>query len=155
MVTGFDPCLGEFSTIGPPIGPGKESDVSYPYGSPQYPDPNSSRHQPYPYGGYPPPYPPPVPPRTNGLAVASMVLSIVGAVLMCVYGAGSIPAILGVIFGHVAKGQIRTDGTQGDGMAMAGIIVGYCVIGVVALVIVLFVVGVMSLTSLTSSLLGG
>jgi hypothetical protein len=124
--------------------PGKENDLTYPYGSPQYPDPNSGGYPQYPYG-----YPHQMPPRTNGLAVASMVLSLVGVVLLCAWGAGGVPALLGVIFGHIAKGQIRREGSQGDGMAMAGLIIGYCVLGLAALVVVLVVVGVLSLFSLT------
>jgi hypothetical protein len=38
-----------------------------------------------------------------------------------------IPSILAVIFGHIAKGEIRASGGQqgGDGMALAGLILGY------------------------------
>lgn len=104
--------------------------MSYPYGPPQYPDGGG-----YPQYGYPP-----QPPRTNGMAVASMVLSIVGVALLCAWGAGGVPAILGVIFGHVARGQIRAEGTQGNGMAVAGLVIGYCVIGLALLVILLVVI---------------
>lgn len=107
--------------------------MSYPYGPPQYPDPNS--------GGYPQyGYPPQLPARTNGLAIASMVLSLVGVALLCAWGAGGLPALLGVIFGHVARGQIRRERTEGGGMAMAGLVIGYCVIGLAALVIVFVVI---------------
>lgn len=116
--------------------------MTYPYGSSQYPDPNSGG-----YPHYPPGYPQPV--RTNGLAIASMVLSIVGIVLLCLWGVGGIPALLGVIFGHVAKSQIRNDGTQGEGMATAGLVIGYIVVGLAALVILLFVGGLLSLFSLS------
>lgn len=78
---------------------------------------------PPPGGGFPPP-PPPVsgPPAgtssgNNGLAVASLVLSIVG--LCC--GIGS---ILGIIFGFIALNQIKKTGQQGAGLAKAGIIIG-------------------------------
>ena len=90
-----------------------------------------------------PPMPPPAPqypyaaadaapstgPRTNGLAIASMVLGIVW-----VYWIGS---ILAVIFGHIALSQIRRTGgvQQGRGMAIAGVVLGW--IGVATLVIVL------------------
>jgi|TARA_B100001964_G_scaffold188861_1_gene210311 hypothetical protein len=38
-----------------------------------------------------------------------------------------IPSILAVVFGHIAKGEIRASGGQqgGDGMALAGLILGY------------------------------
>ena len=63
--------------------------------------------------------------RTNGFAVASMVLGIVW-----LWWIGS---ILAVIFGHVAIRQInRSNGTEsGTGMAIAGLVLGY--IGVATL----------------------
>jgi len=66
----------------------------------------------------------PAPPTTaaqpNGMAVASLVLGITW-----VFWVGS---ILAVVFGHLALGQIaRSQGWQrGRGMALAGLILGYC-----------------------------
>lgn len=57
-------------------------------------------------------------PGTNSLAIASLVLSILG--LCC--GIGS---IVGIVLGFVARSQIRTSGQAGDGMALAGIIIGF------------------------------
>ena len=57
-------------------------------------------------------------PGTNNLAVASLVLSIIG--LCC--GIGS---IVGIVLGFVARSQIKTSGQSGDGMALAGIIIGF------------------------------
>ena len=67
------------------------------------------------------------PARTNGLAIASMIL---GIVWLCWLG-----SILAVIFGHVALGQIKNSGgTQtGRGFAIAGLILGY--LGVVTLIL--------------------
>ncbi|MDR3552839.1 MAG: DUF4190 domain-containing protein [Clostridia bacterium] len=61
--------------------------------------------------------------KTNGLAIASLVVSIVNC---C--GIGSIAAI---ILGFIARSQIKnSNGTQkGDGMALAGIIIGFVAIG--------------------------
>lgn len=91
----------------------------------------------------PPPPPPPAPPgysyapaiqpvggtrpvgsavRTNGFAIASLVLGCVG-IFTC--GLGS---VLAVIFGFIARSQIRQRGEQGNGMALAGIILGFVVI---------------------------
>ena len=76
----------------------------------------------------------PIPKPTNGLAVASMVLGIVW-----IYWIGS---ILALIFGYVAKGQIdRSEGRQGGrGMAIAGIVLGWVGIGMMALGIIAFIV---------------
>ena len=90
-----------------------------PYGQPPYEQP--------PYGyGYPPPR------RTNGMAIASMVLGIVW-----LYWIGS---ILALVFGYIARKQIRERGESGDGMAIAGIVLGWIGVGVLALVFVVAVV---------------
>lgn len=59
-----------------------------------------------------------VPPRrTNGLAVASLVLGI-----LWLYWVGS---ILALVFGYVARQQIREREESGDGLAIAGIVLGW------------------------------
>jgi hypothetical protein len=67
---------------------------------------------------------------TNGLAIASLVLGIIW-----IYWIGS---ILAVIFGHVALNQLgKPDNQQGGrGMAIAGLVLGYIGLAIVALVIV-------------------
>src|ERR1700722_7099921 len=62
--------------------------------------------------------------KTNRLAVASLVCSVGGLPLW------GIPAILGVVFGFVARAQIgQSNGTQkGEGLALWGIIVGFLVL---------------------------
>ena len=64
-------------------------------------------------------------PKSNGLAIASMVLGIVG--LIFGWFILAVPSILAVIFGHIARKRIkRSDGTMsGSGMALAGLITGY------------------------------
>ncbi|MDA1358260.1 DUF4190 domain-containing protein [Glycomyces luteolus] len=94
---------------------------SQPQGPPPYQPPVPPPYAPYPQ---PPPYGYPyVPPRpTNGMAIAAMICGIVG---VC-----SPIGILALIFGNIAKRQIRETGDQGDGMATAGIVLGW--IGVAA-----------------------
>jgi hypothetical protein len=72
-------------------------------------------------------------PGTNGLAIASMVLGI-----LWIYWIGS---ILALIFGYVARSQIRQRGQSGDGMAIAGIVLGWIGVGTLILVIVFVVSG--------------
>src|SRR5262245_39044121 len=71
----------------------------------------------------PPNYPPPAGPpgmvapvyvvrKTNGLAIAALVCAVAGL------------APVGAILGHVARRDIRLTGEDGDGLALAGIIVG-------------------------------
>jgi hypothetical protein len=101
----------------------------------------------YPTGRQPPPPPPPggrpapqvvvVSGKTNGLAVASLVLGIVW-----IYWIGS---ILALVFGYMAKSQIEQSGgrEQGAGLATAGIILGWIGVGTLSLFIVFIVFGVM------------
>ena len=80
---------------------------------------------------------PPTVPSTNGFSIASLVLGIVW-----VFGVG---AILAVIFGFVARQQIRESrGRQGgSGMALAGIILGF--VGIAGLILwIVFVVAVVN-----------
>lgn len=69
---------------------------------------------PYP-GGYHGYYSPQLAQRTNGFAVGALVCGIVPFF-------GGIPA---VILGHVARGQIKRTGERGDGVAIAGMVLGY------------------------------
>jgi Domain of unknown function (DUF4190) len=120
-----------------------------PYGSYGPYDPNQPPFtqpggmQPYqqPYGS---PYQQPVyyyaqPLPTSGLATASMVLGIIGLVGgWCLFG---IPCILAVIFGHMANRDIRTGQVGGQGMATAGLVMGYIVVGPAVVVTILFLAG--------------
>lgn len=106
-----------------------------PYGTPPaYGQPGPYNANPYgapgPYGyqGYGPP-----PRPTNGMAIASMVLGI-----LWIWWIGS---ILALIFGYVARSQIRQRNESGGGMAIAGIVLGWIGVGFLVLVIILAVVG--------------
>jgi hypothetical protein len=72
---------------------------------------------------------PAVAPRTNQMAVASLVCGICQIFFWFVAG---VPAI---VFGHVARRQIRQSGEAGSGMATAGLVMGY--VGVLAPIIAL------------------
>jgi hypothetical protein len=75
--------------------------------------------------------------RTNGYSIASMVLGIVSIPLVCCCYIGAIPAILAVIFGFIARNQIRESSypQKGNGMALAGIITGFCSIGLILILL--------------------
>jgi hypothetical protein len=87
-----------------------------------------------PYGA--PAYTPyPAPPKTNALAIVSLITSIVGIVLIPFLG-----SLAGVITGHISLKQLKTNGENGRGMALAGTIIGwvglaFAVIGGILLVI--------------------
>ncbi|WP_405103155.1 DUF4190 domain-containing protein [Micromonospora sp. NBC_01412] len=86
----------------------------------------------YPQAGYPG-YGYPQPPRTNGMAIAALVLALVGF-------ASCITAPVGAIMGHVAQKQIRQTGEGGEGMAKAAIIIGWILTGLMVLGIIFYIV---------------
>ncbi len=102
-----------------------------PYAAPAYPagDPYA--------GGYPPPaypaYAAPPSTKTNGLAIAALVLALVGF-------ASCITAPVGAILGHVASKQIRQTGEGGEGMAKAAIIIGWILTGLTIVLIAVYIV---------------
>lgn len=91
-------------------------------------------------------------PRTNPLAIASMVTSIVGLVFSFTWVLG-LGAIAGVILGHISLGQIKRTGEAGRGMALAGVIVGWATIGLGVLLIVAMIVfwGLLGTASISSN----
>jgi hypothetical protein len=104
---------------------------------PQQPNPYGqlqSYQQPTPYQ-QPQPYQPPyaygpqpgygypmAPRQEQGMAVASLVCSLLG-IFFC------LPAILGIIFGHVGYSKAKRGEAGGQGMAQAGMIIGYVICG--------------------------
>jgi hypothetical protein len=74
------------------------------------------------------PYYPPARQTTNGLAVGSLVCALLGI---------SLPA---VIMGHVARNQIRERNEGGDGLAIAGLVIGWLGIAFYALMFIAAIV---------------
>ncbi|MBB5873799.1 hypothetical protein F4553_007233 [Allocatelliglobosispora scoriae] len=92
-----------------------------PYGQPQPygPPPPYGAEQPYgqqPYGSQPygPQYV--VAPPTNTMAILAIVFAFIFSPLA-------------IVFGHMAKNQIKVSGESGDGLATAGLILGYVFTG--------------------------
>ncbi|NTY59969.1 DUF4190 domain-containing protein [Mycolicibacterium sphagni] len=125
---------------GTPPPPDPYTPVDYPAHYPQLPPPvyPSPYPQPTDYGypppsyGYPPPgyagpagyaadpydpYRPTRPVGTNGKAIASLVCSVAG--LLC-----CAPAIAGLILGIIAMRETKRTGQDGNGLAIAGVVVG-------------------------------
>ncbi|MGH3739351.1 MAG: DUF4190 domain-containing protein [Micromonosporaceae bacterium] len=92
-----------------------------------------------PYGGYPPPR------GSNGLALASMIVSLVSIAVCPLAGAA------GAIMGHVARGQIKETGEEGEGFALTGIIVGWIISGLSLLLIVGYILLAVFLFSATAT----
>lgn len=140
-------------------------DANAPYGQGAY-DPNANSYgqqgygqQPYPgssydqgqYGayqqpgypqqpqGYPPGYPQqPVSRGTNTMAILALVF-------------GILIAPLGLVFGFVARSQIKKTGEDGDGLALAGIIIG----GIFTLLFIAYIVFIVIFFSAIASSVPG
>ncbi|MFI0416847.1 DUF4190 domain-containing protein [Spongiactinospora sp. 9N601] len=120
---------------GPPGGQGAGQGYGQGQPPPGYGDPGGYGQQPgYGYGppggGYPPPR------SNNGMAIAAMIVGIVG-LLSC-----GLLSIIGVVLGHVSLKQIERTGEEGRGMAIAGLVMSYIGVAVV-LVYVVFIVGIL------------
>ncbi len=113
---------------GPPGGP----QGYYPQGYGQPPYGQQAYGQPYGQPGYPPP--PPYPRPTNTMAILSLVLAFVMA-----------PA--GLVLGIIARKQIRQTGEQGEGLALAGIIVGSIACAIWLLVIVFWIIALVAISN--------
>ena len=93
----------------------------------------------------PPPPPPPPPPirtstlQTSGMAIASVVMGVAGWTLLPLVG-----SILAIIFGNMARQEIRQrpDELAGDGLAVAGLVLGWLSVGVSILLLCLGGLGI-------------
>lgn len=88
--------------------------------------------------GYPPPAYPPQPyggapygggyvPPTNTLAIVSLIMAFVFAPV-------------GIVLGIMARKQIRQTGESGDGLALAGLIIGIAFTAIFVVIIVIYIV---------------
>ena len=134
--------------------PSEPYQQNQPYPPPTYPPASQPLY-------YPPPGPPvpyaagpqpqgyynpqlaPMPVSTSGWAIASLICSLVGV------------PILGVIFGFIALNEIRNSAGRiaGEGMAKAGIIIGFIVmaLGIVLAIVWIVVIGGLILTTPTNT----
>ncbi|RUQ98930.1 DUF4190 domain-containing protein [Labedella endophytica] len=96
--------------------------TSAPQGAPQgYPQAGG----PQPYPSYGSPYPPARP--TNTLAIITIIAAFVFP-------------IVGIVTGHIALGQLKTSGEQGEGLAKAGLIISYVYSAIVIVVLLISIV---------------
>jgi hypothetical protein len=73
--------------------------------------------------------------RTNGFAVASLACGL-GQFMV-----GPLATIPAIVFGHMARSQIKRTGEQGAGLALAGLALGWgaVILGIVILIVALAV----------------
>ncbi len=93
---------------------------------------------------------PGIPPRNSGLAIAVLVLGVVGLCLFCAYGIGIIPAIVSLALAPGARRQVAESrgSLVGDSYIKAGVICSWIAIGlaIVAIGVVLIVLAVAAST---------
>jgi hypothetical protein len=136
FVPGAGPSAGtDSSPTAPGYGTSAGAPPYYPPATPPgYGAPPVASGYGYPPAGMPYGY---TPEKTNGLAIAGFVCSL----FFWVYGVG---ALLGIIFGFIARSQIRRSGNtqKGGGLALAGIIIGFVgiAIGIILIIVLIAVV---------------
>ena len=87
----------------------------------------------------PAPLPAPAARPTSALAITSLVSGILGWTLLPFLG-----SIAAVICGHMARAEIRRDpNLDGDGMAVAGLVLGWVSIALGVLAILLVIVAIL------------
>ena len=96
-----------------------------------YPPPAYGQQQQYGQQAYPPPYGGPVA-TTNTLAILALVFAFIFA-----------PAA--IVLGHMSKKQIRQTGEQGEGLATAGLWLGYIFTGLSVLGCAIYAIALIGL----------
>jgi type II secretory pathway pseudopilin PulG len=80
-------------------------------------------------------------PETSGKAIASLVLGI------CVFVLGFFTGIPAIVFGHLAKSDIKKSGgrLQGEGLALAGLILGYLSVVFIPFILIIAAIAIPNL----------
>ncbi len=78
--------------------------------------------------------------KDSGLAIASLVCGIAAWIIFPV-----VAAIAAVVTGHLAKKEIRESGNTlgGDGMALAGLLMGYIQLGLFVLAMIIAILAIL------------
>ena len=78
--------------------------------------------------------------KDSGLAIASLICGIAAWIIFPV-----VAAIAAVVTGHLAKKEIRNSGGMigGDGMALAGLLLGYIQLGLAVIGIIILIFALM------------
>lgn len=73
--------------------------------------------------------------EANGFAIASLTMGVLGLSALPLIG-----AVLALLFGYRARREIANSGERGEGLATAGVILGWVGVGLAALILVVAVV---------------
>ena len=88
--------------------------------------------------------------RTSTSAIISLISGLLGWTLLPVIG-----SIVAIVTGHIARAEIRRDpqALEGDGLAIAGLVLGYAMVAVAVLsviAVVLFLGGLAAFLALAA-----
>ena len=72
--------------------------------------------------------------KTNTLSIVALVAGIAGLTFV-----PFLASIVAIVTGHMARAEVRRTGEQGEGRALAGLIMGYVGVGLALLVAVLLI----------------
>jgi hypothetical protein len=120
----------------PPYDPYQQQDPYQqhdPYQQQQYQQPYQQPQSPYPYQQQPYQQGYPAPMTNSGQTNVMAILSLVFAFVFWP---------LAIVFGHIGKKQIKERGEEGDGLATAGLVLGYIFGGIALLVCAFWIVAV-------------
>ena len=67
------------------------------------------------------------------------IMALVGFILSVSGVATGITVIPGIVLSHIGMSQIKRTGESGRGFALAGLVVGYCVVGLSAVAVIMIV----------------
>lgn len=88
------------------------------------------------------------PPKTNGKSIAALVLGILAVVLPYI---GLIIGIIAIVFANIAFKEIKRNGDQGRGLAIAGLVCGIVGTALYAIIILIVIIAIVSVATTTST----
>lgn len=100
-----------------------------------------------PYPPYPP-YPPPAPAKTNGKAIAALVLGICAILLPYI---GFIIGIVAIIIAAISLKEIARKQEQGKGLAIAGLVCGIIGTSIYTILLLIIVIALVSFGSMSDN----
>lgn len=95
-----------------------------------------------PYGDIP--MYPPAPPKTNGKAIAALVIGIIGLFIPYI---GFILGIIAIVFASMAFKEMKKTHEQGRGLAIGGLVCGIIATAIYAIIILIVIIAMVAFTS--------
>lgn len=97
---------------------------------------------------YIPPPPAYTPPKTNGKSIVALVLGILAVSLPYI---GFLIGIVAIVFASLSLKEIKRNGEQGRGMAIAGLVCGIVGTAIYAILLLIVLIAFVTIAGATSS----